>query len=85
MGHPRKSYNYDPLEELRQQVKILLYSEYKSIDEFSLIHDIPKSTISRFLNPPKDLKNRRTEYQIYTLHRLAKILKKRLVIRLEEI
>lgn len=82
MVQPQKQYDKDPLDRLRKQVKQLIAANYKSVDEFCLVEDFQKSTMSRFLNPPDDLKDRRTEYQIYTLYRLAKIFKKKLIIEL---
>ncbi len=79
MAQPIKKYEEDPLDKLRTQIKELILKNYRSIDEFCMVEDFQKSSMSRFLNPPKEVVKRRTEYQLYTLYRLAKILKKKLV------
>jgi hypothetical protein len=80
MAQLKRTYSEDPLERLRKQIKELIQQNYKSVDEFCLLEDFHKSTMSRFLNPPKG--QIRTEYQIFTLYKLAKVFKKKLVIEL---
>jgi predicted transcriptional regulator len=68
----------DPLEELRKQVRELIYQNYKSIDDFCLNSSgVPKSTISRLLS------GERTEFRFDTLQKIANGLDKKLTIRLD--
>jgi predicted transcriptional regulator len=68
----------DPLEELRKQVRELIYQNYKSIDDFCLNSSgVPKSTISRLLS------GERAEFRFDTLQKIAKGLDKKLTIRLD--
>lgn len=83
MVQPKRKYKYDPLETVRKQTKDLILKNYRTIEEFCLVEDFQKSTLSRFLNPSADLAKRRTEYQIYTLYRLAEVFGKDLVIKFE--
>lgn len=79
MAQLKKSYDRDPLAQLRKQVADLIRKNYRTVEEFCYTEDFQKSTMSRLLNA----RSGRTEYKIATLDRLAKKLGKKLVIRLE--
>lgn len=61
---------------MRRQVLELIGASYKTTEEFCWEHDLNKATLSNFLNGKKD-------FQVSTLAKIARALKKRLVIRLE--
>ena len=70
--------DYDPLEEFRSQVRLLVPEKHKSFDSFCLDEiDIPPSTMSRLLS------GQRTDFRLKTLQKIATGLGKKLVIRME--
>ena len=69
--------DYDPLAPLRSEVGELIQKRYPSVEKFCFEEDFHKSTLSRLLS------GKRTEFQIATLMKIARVLGKRLVIRLE--
>jgi predicted XRE-type DNA-binding protein len=68
---------YDPLANLRKEVRSIITKKYKSVEEFCWENEIHKSTISRLLN------GKRTEFQMATLVRIAEALGKKISVRLE--
>ena len=68
---------YDPFSEFRREVAQLIRKGYPSVEKFCYENDLTKSTLSRLLS------GKRSEFQIATLVKIAAVLKKKLVIRLE--
>ena len=73
----QRNNEYDPLAQLRAQVKQLIDKNYPSVEKFCFEEDFQKSTLSRLLS------GKRSEFQIATLRKIAAALDKKLVIRLE--
>lgn len=74
---PKKRPGYDPLSDLRTQVKELALKKHRTLEKFCYEEDIQKSTVSRLVN------GQRTEFRIETLMKVAAALGKKLVIRIE--
>lgn len=68
---------YDPLAAMRKQTHELISEGWPSVERFCLENDLDKSLMSKFLN------GKRTEFRIETLMKIAKALKKRLVVQLD--
>ena len=62
---------------LRHEIRNLIASKYKSLDEFQRKTGVNKSTLSRIITGD------RTDCMLSTLGQVAKGLKKKLVIRFE--
>ena len=83
MPQPKRKYQTDPLATFRKQLKQAIEKNYRTVEEFCQVEDFSKSTMSRLLNTADDLDGKRTEYQIYTLYRIAEAVGKKLVIKME--
>ena len=62
---------------LRNEIRRLVASEYKSLDEFQRLTGVNKSTLSRIITGD------RTDAMLSTLGQIAKGLHKKLVVRFE--
>ncbi len=67
----------DPYRMFKLKLKKAISKEYPTIEKFCFENDIHKSTISRLLS------GKRTEFKIKTLQKIAKAIKKKLVINVK--
>lgn len=71
-----KEKRQDPLGTLRTQIQELIMESYPTVEQFCWDKDVPKSTVSNFLNADRDPR-------FSTIENLAQALGKKIVIRLE--
>jgi predicted transcriptional regulator len=67
----------DPFSLIRKQIKKQISEQYSTVERFAFENDVPKSTLSRFLN------GSRKEYSVISLVKIAKALGKHLTLKIE--